>query len=237
MAITFKGKPISHGLTIGLAGALLIGCSPTRLVEQGIEKELPQYVGPAEHYDVDIDGLNIVAGTASSVVAVGDRVHPEGAPVIDRLELELKEITYDRNSEKLTKVESAQLTAVIKTPDLVDFLEAYRNVQEADITLYSPNQATLRIRPQIGDYSIPQGITVDVSGELIGDGTQLRFDVYEVRAAGINISNLTATRLSNLINPLADLNNLPIQVDISSVIVAGETIGLEVVGDPTSFSM
>lgn len=224
-------------LCLGAAGWLLAGCTPTSLVERGIERELPQYVGPAERYDVQIQGLRVRSGSADSVVAVGERVRPEGAPVIDRLALDLQGVVYDEATEKLTQVESAQLTAVIKTPDLADFLEAYRNVREAEVLLRSPDEATLRIRPQIGDFSVPPGVTVDVTGELVGAGTQLRFEVSEVSAAGIDLSAIAATRLSNAVNPLADLQNLPVEVNVTSVVVAGETIGLEVVGDPKSFSM
>ncbi|MEL6552988.1 MAG: DUF2993 domain-containing protein [Cyanobacteria bacterium J06621_11] len=229
-------SPMLLGLVM-IASGLLTSCTPTSLVEQGIERELPKYVGPAEKYDVEIEGLDVGSGSAQSVKAVGERVRPEGAPVIDRLALDLSDVVYDKDAAKLTQVNRARLTAVIKTPDLADFLETYRNVNEAAVVLRSPNEATLSIRPQLGDYSVPPGITVDVTGDLVGEGTQLRFDVTEVRAAGIDMSAIASARLSNAINPLADLKNLPIDVDITSVMVAGETIGLEVVGDPKSFSM
>ncbi len=50
------------------------------------------------------------------------------------------------------------------------------------------------------------------------------------------MSAIAARRLSDAINPLADLENLPIEVEIVSVVAAGESIGMEVVGDPSSFS-
>ncbi|MGB3570924.1 MAG: DUF2993 domain-containing protein [Phormidesmis sp.] len=230
----------SRQMMIGLAmmmASTLVGCTPANLVEQGIERELPKYVGPAEKYDVEIEGLNIISGSAETVTAVGERVRPAGAPVIDRLSLDLQGVVYDKQSERLTQVNNARLMAVIKTPDLADFLETYRNVNEAEVILNSPNEATLRVRPQLGDYSVPPGITVDVTGILVGDGTQLRFEVSDVSAAGIDISAIASQRLSNAVNPLADLKNLPIRVEITSVVVAGETIGLEVVGDPSSFSL
>jgi len=230
----------SRQMAIGLAmmmASTLGGCTPANLVEQGIERELPKYVGPAEKYDVEIQGLNIISGSAETVVAVGERVRPDGAPVIDRLSLDLQGVVYDKQTERLTQVNNARLTAVIKTPDLADFLETYRNVNEAEVILNSPNEATLRIRPQLGDYSVPPGITVDVTGTLVGEGTQLRFEVSDVSAAGIDISAIASHRLSNAVNPLADLKNLPVRVEITSVVVAGETIGLEVIGDPSSFSL
>ena len=235
-----RPKHLMMGVAISsscLVSGLFSGCTPTSLVEQGIERELPKYVGPAEKYDVKIDGLDVGKGSAEAVTAVGERVRPEGAPVIDRLALDLSGVVYDKDVERLTQVDGARLTAVIKTPDLADFLEMNRNENEASVILRSPNEATLSIRPQLGDYSVPPGVTVDVTGDLVGDGTQLRFDVTQVSAAGIDVSAIASRRLSNAINPLADLKNLPIEVDISSVVVAGETIGLEVVGDPKSFSM
>lgn len=216
---------------------VLVGCNPSNLVAQGIERELPKYVGPADSYDVEIDGLNVSKGSAQKVVAVGERVRPQGAPVIERLALELEDVVYDRDAEKLQEVGSARLTAVIKTRDLADFLETYRNVREAEVLLRSPDEATIRLRPQVGNLVVPRGVSVDVSGRLIGDDTQLRFEVSEVSAGGFDLSSIAANRLSDVINPLADLQDLPVEVEITSVIVAGETIGLEVVGDPSSFKM
>jgi hypothetical protein len=220
-----------------LSGLLLVGCNPSNLVAQGIERELPKYVGPADSYDVQIEGLKVNAGSADNVVAVGERVRPEGAPVIERLQLELADVVYDRQAERLSKVGAARLTAVIRTNDLADFLEGYRNVREAEIFLQSPDQATIRVRPQIGNLSVPEGVTVNVTGRLVGDGTQLRFEVSDVSAAGFDLSAIAARRLSDLINPLADLQNLPVEVEITSIMAAGETIGLEVVGDPASFEL
>lgn len=243
MVIAHQRKPTQSKtywrLAIGLFGltcGLVIGCTPTNLVEQGIERELPKYVGPAERYDVEIEGFDARQGTADSVIAVGERVRPEGAPVIERLSLDLTGVVYDRQAERLSQVENARLTAVVKTPDLSDFLETYRNVREAAVTLRSPDRATLRIRPQIDQFALPAGITVDVGGQLVGEDTQLRFEVDQVRAAGIDVSAIAARRLSEAINPLADLENLPVEVEIVSVMAAGESIGMEVVGDPSSFS-
>ena len=223
--------------SLGLIAFGIVSCTPASLVEQGIERELPKYVGPAENYDVQIKGLKITSSSADSVIAVGERVQPEGAPAIDRLQLDLQGVVYDRRQEKLSQVDAARLTAVIKSYDLADFLESDRNIRSAEVILRSPNRATLRIQPDLGNFILPKGVTVDVTGTLIGEGTQLSFEVDEVSAAGLDLSSMVARRLSDLINPLADLKELPISVEITSVIVAGESIGLEVVGDPDSFSM
>ena len=228
---------LSGVAVLGLMVVGVVSCTPASLVEQGIERELPKYVGPAESYDVKIDGLKVVSNSAESVVAVGERVKPEGAPVIDRLALDLKGVVYSREQNRLSQVESAKLTAVIKSYDLADFLESDRNIRSAEVILRSPDRATLRIQPNLGNFVLPTGVTVDVTGRLVGSGTQLSFEVDEVSAAGLDLSSMVARRLSDVINPLADLKDLPVSVEITSVMVAGESIGLEVVGDPKSFSM
>ena len=222
---------------LGLTIAGVASCTPASLVEQGIENALPKYVGPAESYDVKISGLRVTSGSADSVIAVGERVKPEGAPTIDRLALDLQGVVYNRDQNKLSQVESAKLTAVIKSYDLADFLESDRNVRSAEVLLRSPDRATLRLRPDLGSFALPEGITVDVAGQLVGEDTQLRFEIDEVSAAGLDLSSMVAKRLSSLVNPLADLEDLPVSVEITSVVVAGESIGLEVIGDPSSFSM
>ncbi|MBE9059713.1 DUF2993 domain-containing protein [cf. Phormidesmis sp. LEGE 11477] len=227
---------LTVSLSALLCGLSVISCTPSSLVEQGIERELPKYVGPAERYDVKIEGFDASKGSADSVVAVGERVRPEGAPVIDRLALNLTGVVYDKQAERLSRVDNVSLTAVVKTPDLSDFLETYRNVREAEVTLQAPDRAMLRIRPQIDQFALPSGITVDVGGELVGRDTQLRFEVDSVSAAGIDVSAIAASRLSDAINPLADLKDLPVDVEIASVVAAGESIGMEVIGDPASFS-
>ena len=236
LTIPRMSAPISW-VIIGATAIALSGCSPANLVAQGIERELPKYVGPAEHYDVQITGLDLSNNSAESVLAIGERVRPEGAPVIDQLRLRLEGVQYDKAAEKLSQVGSARLNAIIKTADLVTFLEAYRNVRSAEVVLRSPNSGTLSIRPQLGNFALPAGITVEVTGQLIGQGTQLTFEVNKVTAAGIDVSSMAASRLSDLINPLADLQGLPIEVNITDVRVAGDTIGLEVVGSPGSFSL
>lgn len=228
---------LSSAAVLGLAITSFVSCTPASLVEQGIENELPKYVGPAESYDVKIEGLNVVSGSANSVIAIGERVKPDGAPTIDRLVLDLQGVIYSREQNKLSQVNSAKLTAVIKSYDLADFLESNRNVRSAEVILRSPDRATLRLQPNLGGFALPQGVTVDVAGQLVGEDTQLRFEIDEVSAAGLDLSSVVAKRLSTLVNPLADLEDLPVSVEITSVVVAGESIGLEVVGDPDSFSM
>ncbi|MFE4106369.1 LmeA family phospholipid-binding protein [Almyronema epifaneia] len=230
-------KKIVGWMLLAVAVALFSSCIPNGLVERGIERELPQYIGPAANYDVDIDGLKVRSGEADRIFAVGERVQPTGAPVIDRLELELQQVKYNRAEERLDSVGSAQATARILPADLADFLESYRNVREAAIALQPPNQATLSVRPEVGNLYAPAGITVAITGQLVGEGSLLSFNVSDVSAAGISLGSEAARRISQVINPLADLSTLPIALNIQNIRVESAAIFLEVTADPTSFQL
>lgn len=223
--------------TVALTATVLAGCSPASYVERGIERELPKYIGPADSYDVDIEGLQLRSNQAERVFAVGERVRPEGSPVLDRLELELRGVQYNRDQGRLEQVESAGAVALIRPDDLAAFLANNRNVQDAAITLLPPDQATIRVRPNIGDFSAPPGVTVDITGQFASTGSQVNFDVSSVRAAGISLGGSVAERLSREINPLADLSGLPVTLQVKDVRVDDNAVRIEVIGDPSSFQV
>ena len=215
-------------LAVLLAGS---GCSVTGTVERGLEDKLREIIGPAERYDVRIDGLRARSGRAERVLAVGERVRPEDAPVVERFELDLRGVTYDRREKRLERVDSARATAHITARDLVDFLETRDGVRAATLTLRAPDEATLRIRPEFGGIALPPGVAAEVRGRLEAAGSRVNFVVSDVEAAGLDLGGAAARRLSGVINPLVDLADLDVELQVTSVRVAGEAIVLDATGD------
>lgn len=233
------------GRTLRDAGALLLlvlsfgtGCNPVEaLVERGIERELPGAIGPADRYTVDIAGLNTGTGEAERVSVAGERVRPEAAPVLDRLELALSGVRYDRETERLDRVAHAQATARILPADLTAFLETQRNVREATLTLLPPDGATLRLRPELGGIALPPGVAVEMTGRLVSEGGRVRFDVSELQAGGVNLGSLAARRLSESINPIVDLSDLLTSLQVTGVRVDEGAVWIEATGDPTGLPL
>ncbi len=230
--------PASRLLPRSLLFLLLwIGCSSTGLVERELERELQKLIGPADHYDVEISGLRARSGEAARVFAVGQRVRPEDAPVVDRFELDLRGVTYDRGEKRLERVDSAYATARITAPDLAAFLEAQGNVRDASITLREPDEATIRVRPEFGGIALPHGIEATVTGRLEADGGRVRFVVSDVEAAGLDLGAAAARRLSDAINPLIDLSDTEVRLQITSVRVENGAVLLEATGNPTGLRL
>ncbi|NJL86620.1 MAG: LmeA family phospholipid-binding protein [Leptolyngbyaceae cyanobacterium SM1_1_3] len=230
-------KKITGWLLLAFAVALLTSCIPNSLVERGIERELPKFIGPADSYSVDVSGLRVRSGEAERILAVGERVRPEGAPILDQLEIELRDVKYDRGQERLERVESAQATVRILPADLAAFLKNYRNIREATIALQPPNQATLSIQPEIGSLYAPTGITVAATGQLLGEGSLINFEVADVSAAGISLGSEAARRVSEVINPLADLSTLPVTLLVQDIRVDSEAVIVDVNAEPNSFQL
>lgn len=224
-------------LMLLLIGALWLGCSVSGQVERGIERELPAAIGPADRYDVEIEGLRARAGEARRVTVRGERVQPENAPVLDRLDLDLRGVHYDRREERIERVERATATARITPADLAAFLNTQRNVSGASVALQEPNQATIRVRPELGGFTLPAGLTVEITGTLVAEAGRVRFDVSELRAAGANLGEAVARRLSAAINPVVDLSGMPARLQVTGVRVEEGAVRLDAEGDPTGLRL
>lgn len=212
------------------------GCV-TNQVERTLERELPQAIGPADRYDVEIEGLRARTGEARRVTIVGERVRPKEAPVLERIEMELQGIRYDEDAKRLERVESARATARVLPGDLAAFLEAHRSVQDVSVALQGPDAATLRVRPELGGLQLPAGVDVEVTGRLVARDGHVHFDVARVRAAGLNLGGAVARRLSEAINPVVDLSGTPARLQVTRVRVEDGAVHLDATGDLTGFSL
>lgn len=223
-------------LVLTLAAAAS-GCSLSGQVEAGIERALPAAIGPAERYDVEVEGLRARAGEAERVAVVGLRVQPEGAPTLDRLDLDLRGVRYDRGSERLERVESARATVRLLPADLDAFLSTQDGIREATVRLREPDSATVRLRPAIGDLALPPGVAVEVRGRLRAENGALRLDVDELRAAGFDLGQTLARELSERINPVVDLSDLEPTLRVVDVRVEDGAVWLEATGDLTGLRL
>jgi hypothetical protein len=214
-----------------LVTVALAGCDVSGRVEREVEAALAEAVGPAESYDVEVEGLSVRSGEAERVTAVGRRVRPEGAPVLDRLDLDLRGVRYDRGARRLERVESARGTVRLAPADLAAFLETRDGVREASVSLEAPDRATVRVRPDLGGVSLPSGAAVEVGGRLAGAGREVRFEVESVRALGLDLGGTVARRLSGVLNPLVDLGGARPALDVTDVRVENGAVVVEVTGD------
>ena len=214
--------------------ALLAGCQASDdRVEARIERELPDLLGPADRYEVDVEGVDSDAGRADRVDVVGYRIRPRHGPVIDLVTIELRDVHYDRRGRRLERAERTRATAWVNTADLGDFIEQQDGIHDATVTVRAPDSVFLRLRPELGGLPVLPGANLEVSGTLEGRGPYLEYDVSDVHTVGLNLGDWGSRRLTRLINPLVDLSDLPLRLDVTAVHVDGRTIRLDAEGDAT----
>ena len=238
MRIALLSRRVYTRLSPGVVACALFlsGCHATDdRAESRIERELPGLIGPADRYDVDVEGVASDASGADAVDIVGYRIRPRQGPVIDRLSIELRDVRYDRKGKRLERAERAHATAWINTADLADFVEKQGGVRDATVTVSSPDSLFLHVRPELGGLFVPPGANVEVVGTIEGRGPYLEYDVADVRAVGLNLGDWGSGKLSRLINPLVDLSDLPLRLEVTAVHVDGRTLRLDAEGDATAF--
>ena len=196
----------SRFLLVALA-AVLAGCDLSGRVEGEIEAALPRAIGPAESYEATVEGLRARSGEADVVRIVGRRVRPEGSPTLDRLDLDLRGVRYDRGDRRIERAERATGRVRVLPADLAAFLEARDDIAEASVALRPPAAATVRLRPDLTDVALLRGVTAEVRGTLRPDSGRVYLDVTSVRAAGIGLGGTVARALGDRINPVVDLGD------------------------------
>ena len=191
-------------LLVAVGGA---GCNPTTAIaEREVERALERAFGPADDYDVQIEGLDAGDGTARRVTVVGERVRPEGAPVLDRVDAVLEDVRFDRSAKTLERAGRSDITVSVLPDDLAAYLVASGRVEDAEVSFEAPDGLVLRVRPDLGAIPLPPGATVRVAGTLAGEGARVRLDVASVEAAGIGLGGAAAGLLEDQVNPLLDLS-------------------------------
>ena len=216
-------------LPVVLAALVASGCSVSGRVESEIEAALPAALGPAESYDATVEGVRLGDGTAERIAIVGERVAREDAPVIDRLDVELRGVRYDRDTKRLLGADSARATVRVLAADLGDYLARQRGVGDARVTLQAPDRAAVRVEGEVRGVRLP--VAAEVRGRLVAREGTVRLDVESVRAGGIGLGETLARRLGDQINPVVDLTDESLALRVTGVRVEGDVLVLETTGD------
>ena len=211
-----------------LAALVASGCSVSGRVESEIEAALPSALGPADRYQAAVEGVRLGDGTAERIDIVGERVARQDAPVIDRLDVELRGVRYDRKTKRILGAESARATARVLAEDLSDYLVRQRGVGDARVALQAPDRAVVRVRGEVRGLRLP---AAEVRGRLTAEAGTVRLDVEDVRAGGLGLGGAVARQLSDRINPVVDLTDESLALRVTGVRVEGDELVLETTGD------
>lgn len=225
-------RALAYIIMASLAMFSVAGCGGSResQVANAIERYLPGIIGPADNYEVRVEGIRGATG-ADLVTVTGTRVRPAGSPVLDRIEIALVGVVYNPNCAGLERIARANGAVRVLSGDVAAFLDANRNLQNVEVQFQPPNQAVVRAQPQISGLELPPGAEgVEVVGALVGEGARIDYNISQVRALGLTLPEPAPELLSDAINPVVDLSGIPIVAEVAEVRVEGNAVIAEVVG-------
>ncbi|HSC62097.1 MAG TPA: hypothetical protein VLD35_00565, partial [Caldimonas sp.] len=137
--------------------------------EAALREALVRVVGPAASYDVRVSGASVDGSLFERVGFVGRRIARAGAPVLDRLELDLQGVVVDRAAKSLTAVAAARVELQLKGADLAEFLGRW--LAEPRVTLAPPDRIIVVGTPRIGGIALGGPGGAELQGRLAANET------------------------------------------------------------------
>lgn len=216
-------------LLVAFAGGCNTGVAE-RNAEKRVRERLPQIIGPAESYEVQIragSDLSVVRGRLREVRIEGRRVRVGGQWPVDELLVVLERVRVNLEREALDEVGAARFQATIRPATLASYLEQdQENLRDVQVRL-GHGRVTVT-----GRYLLLRVWTpFQVSGALeLLDAHQLGFRPSRASAAGIPVPERIIRYLEERLNPVLDVSRALLPMELTAVLVRPD--GVVVTGIP-----
>jgi len=201
--------------------SLLAGCiggSVRDRVESGIEKSLPNLIGPARVYDVNVTGstLGMIGGKLKDIEIKGEDVRLKNGMQLARLSVSLDSIEFDAGKSQITKCGGANYNALLSEEELGRYLrKAYPDVPKLNVELLNGYVSASASPSLVGlSASIKAEATLDIQ-----DKRKLALKLRKVTVGGIPAPGFARDYMASKINPFFDASQIGYDATISSVTV------------------
>ncbi len=188
--------------------------------EAALREALLRVVGPAESYDVRVSGASVDGSRFERVRFVGRRIARAGAPVLDRLELDLQGVVVDRAAKSLTAVAGARIELQLKGADLAAFLGRW--LADPAVTLTAPDRIAMVGTPRIGAIALAGAGAAELQGRLVASGSQLFLTIERIRVGRGEAPPLARVVVERAINPIFDVSGAPLPAQLDTVEVGSD---------------
>lgn len=224
------------GLIFGVLLLLVSGCAgTTQLAEREIVRAAPRYIGPADRYEADVQGLQ--ASNAEQVRVTGYGVRPVPDIVLRQLVLTFRDVDYQRQPFLVTRIGSADFSAQITDDAVNRYLTSQIAQRTTQLRLSDVRVSFLSNEVRVAGIATVggQALQVTTTGTLQPQGSLV---LYQPRAITVGNTALTqeiGTAVSSYVNPLFDLARLPFTPQLRTITLAPGVATLTGTGDPRQF--
>ncbi len=201
-----------------LASALLTGCAhPVQeTAEHKIADALPSLLGPAAHYEVQVDGdpFALTRGRAKAVHIQGEEVHLSPSLTVDTLKADAQDVSFDKSTRRLDHVGQTQFTATISQAHLAQYLAQTKPLLPGlRVTIRSED-----VEAQVPVSAFGLQTTATLTGTVApnsGDPTRLDFSANHAQVGPVPLPAALVNLALDQINPLVHLPTLKAPLTIT----------------------
>ncbi len=219
---------------------VLVGCARPgeKKAEKAVEELLPQYLGPAQSYKVQVKAASLGAlmrGRVRTVTIVGRGVQLMPECTVAELHVDASEIEIDKGSQSLKSVGQARFVARIEEKEL-DRLVRTRRPKLADLKVgLRGTFVSVRVTPELLGYPT---IPIQVEGNLLsrGGGVTMDFEPDRARLVIVPIPKPALDFVAERINPVVDFSALKAPIRVERAEVKGGSLILSGYLPPESVS-
>lgn len=218
-----RNRPRCPGyIALGLlVSSLVAGCdglSPQTTVAHKIADVLPRWIGPAEHYDVKVEGDTFALGRGHvrRVQIDGSNVQLSSTVSMDRINIDAHDVSFDRKARTIHRVADVSFRGQVDQGDIDRYLTKAR----PDL-----HDVVVRLRADDVEVSTPVTVrgyttTVSVSGTLKPNADAANKLDFVANGGSIGIVPVPA-RLVNVaideMNPVLDFSRLRFPITVKDV--------------------
>lgn len=212
---------------------LLNGCGKqlvTSKIEKSIAARLPEVIGPADNYKVEVSGhtKDMLQGEIREIRIYGKNV--EVAPILkaDELFVVLSDVQADTNTQTIKHVGSANFEAVVREPALNSYLRvAHPDLNELKVTL-KKGRMLVHVRPSVIGISFG----VNLEGDLfVVKPSTVNYKVDRLALAGLKMPGMVADYIEGKINPVQDLSDNALKINLDSALIEQGAIRMKGTAD------
>lgn len=211
---------------LSIAALFLAGCSTGIIrsqIEQGIRESLPDYIGPAKKYKVDVKGSEtaMIGGKIDQLIIDGTEVQINENLCIDHMNIVMNKVRFNPQTHKVKEVESTTFEGELTSKTINSYISKDKDSKyKAQIRL-EDGKVIVDAAPGLLGISVP----VSIKGSpVIREDTKVNFVADEASLSIIPVPAFIVNRLLNGVNPVLDMSQMKFPVTIKDITIKKDKI-------------
>jgi len=203
-----------------ILATLISGCAGGLIrseVEKGVRHALPDYIGPARSYSVNVhgDSAAILKGRIERLEIEGEDVQVDPKLSIGHLYVDMRNVRCDVKTRALKTVEQASVDALISEAAVNRYIVQTRGDSSLTVKL-EPGKILVQFLPKV----LGVGVPIAVSGTpVIVGGDKINFQADSASLGRLPVPAPVVNKALDAVNPVLDLSTMRFPVILRDIII------------------